>query len=68
MTRFYLSPDDPFETTDLAQQRPDLVVEMEALLTAELDSLVPNDTPDDDPAGDPSNFDGVWTPGWCVAH
>ncbi|KAK4315304.1 hypothetical protein Pmani_013475 [Petrolisthes manimaculis] len=59
---------DPSETTNLAGDRPDLVVELEALLMAELDSLVPLDEPESDPAGDPSNFGGVWTPGWCVAH
>ncbi|KAG7170719.1 arylsulfatase I-like [Homarus americanus] len=57
--------DDPSEANNLVEEDPVRAFELEALLLAELTGLVPVDQPDTDPDSDPSNYGGVWTPGWC---
>lgn len=60
--------DDPNETTNLVEVRPDVAEAMEELLRAQLATLVPADVPPDDDAGNPEYWDGVWEPGWCTAN
>lgn len=56
---------DPTEHFDIADQHPDVVNTMKARLDYYRQSLVPANYPKPDPAGDPKNFGGVWSPGWC---
>ncbi|CAL4106242.1 unnamed protein product, partial [Meganyctiphanes norvegica] len=58
--------DDPNEQHNLAKEQPELALELEALLMAELPGLVPADVPPNSPDGKPT--DGVWGPGWCTAQ
>ena len=58
---------DPEERNNLATSKPDVVKDLVAKLDAakqeermpDLKSQIPN------PAGDSSNYGGIWTPGWC---
>merc|ERR1711962_220103 len=59
--------DDPYEQNNLAENIPDLVEHMISLLQDELGSLVPADNPPVSPEGDPDNFGGFWSSGWCKA-
>ncbi|CAL4124089.1 unnamed protein product [Meganyctiphanes norvegica] len=59
--------DDPNESMNLVLEKPVLANELEELLLGELSTLVPADLPKGDPAGDPSNWGGVVSPGWCPA-
>nr|XP_045581862.1 arylsulfatase I-like [Procambarus clarkii] len=56
---------DPNEEHNLLEVEWQVALELEALLLAELPSLLPVDVPDADPDSDPVNYGGVWTPGWC---
>ncbi|CAL4178876.1 unnamed protein product, partial [Meganyctiphanes norvegica] len=60
--------DDPNETSNLISEKPLLASELEELLLGELNTLVPADLPEHDPAGDPSNWGGVVSPGWCPTN
>ncbi|CAL4130265.1 unnamed protein product [Meganyctiphanes norvegica] len=59
---------DPLETTNLISTNPDVAAELEALLLSELSHMVPADEPKLDPAGNPENWGGTYSPGWCTAH
>ena len=58
---------DPEERNNLADSKPDIVAQLVAKLDAakaeermpDLASQIPS------PAGEASNFGGIWTPGWC---
>ncbi|CAL4121889.1 unnamed protein product [Meganyctiphanes norvegica] len=60
--------DDPNELTNLVSEEPLLATSLEVRLLSHLEDMVPADEPEGDPAGDPGNYGGVVTPGWCVAH
>ncbi|CAL4122499.1 unnamed protein product [Meganyctiphanes norvegica] len=60
--------DDPHESKNLVSEKPILANELEELLMAAMSTLVPADIPEDDPIGDPSNWGGVVTPGWCSSN
>jgi arylsulfatase B len=59
--------DDPEERTNLASSNPDKVAELEARLTElRVEERIPDLTAQvPDPAGEASNYGGIWTPGWC---
>ncbi|XP_076040503.1 arylsulfatase I-like [Oratosquilla oratoria] len=58
---------DPNETTNLADEYPDIAESMRLELEGHKKDLVPRDIPATDKAGDPENRGGVWGPGWCEA-
>ncbi|XP_063841096.1 arylsulfatase I-like [Scylla paramamosain] len=60
--------EDPNETINLVEERPDIAAKLKELLLAQLASLVPHDNPPNDNAGNPENWEGIWEPGWCTAH
>jgi len=56
---------DPLEEHNLADEEPERAALMAERLM-ELGATVAVDQPKgDDPAGNPSNFGGVWSDGWC---
>ena len=57
--------DDPEERVDLAGEEPERAAVMLARLGQHLETVLDVTLPDLDEAGDPSNFGGVWTSGWC---
>ncbi|KAK7476631.1 hypothetical protein BaRGS_00032106, partial [Batillaria attramentaria] len=57
--------DDPEERQDLSAQMPDMMSFLQRRLAEYRQSEVPPQNAPVDPAGDPKNFGGVWTPGWC---
>ncbi|XP_064601366.1 arylsulfatase B-like [Liolophura sinensis] len=63
--RLYDIEADPTEHFDLASQLPQVVSMMRDRLENYRKSMVPAGDLPDDPAGNPKNFGGVWSPGWC---
>ncbi|KAK7500422.1 hypothetical protein BaRGS_00008329 [Batillaria attramentaria] len=63
--RLFNIKDDPTERNDVKDEYPEVLAEMKERLRKWRESLVPANFPPDDPAADPNNFDGVWSPGWC---
>ncbi|XP_067670409.1 arylsulfatase B-like [Haliotis asinina] len=57
--------EDPTEHNNIAQKMPDMVAKVRARVEEYKKTMVPSNYPDGDPASDPSNFGGVWSPGWC---
>ncbi|KAK7481486.1 hypothetical protein BaRGS_00027248 [Batillaria attramentaria] len=56
---------DPTEHNDLKQTYPAVLAWMKARLEEWKKSLVPAMFPPGDPASNPKNYHGVWSPGWC---
>lgn len=56
---------DPTEHHDVKDKYRDVFKQMRARLDEYRKSLVPANFPPHDPASYPSNFNGVWSPGWC---
>ncbi|KAL8618779.1 hypothetical protein ACOMHN_000207 [Nucella lapillus] len=56
---------DPTEHHDVKDKYPEVFQRMKARLEEYQKSLVPANFPPHDPAALPSNFHGVWSPGWC---
>ncbi|XP_046578742.1 arylsulfatase B-like isoform X4 [Haliotis rubra] len=56
---------DPTERHNLATKFPDLLASMKQRLEGWRQSMVPAHYPPRDPKGDPKNWGGVWSPGWC---
>ncbi|XP_067663023.1 arylsulfatase B-like isoform X2 [Haliotis asinina] len=56
---------DPTERHDLATEFPDLLASMKQRLEAWRQSMVPAHNLHADPKGDPKNWGGIWSPGWC---
>ena len=50
---------------DVKGERPGVLRRLQRRLEQWRRSLVPANFPPDDPAADPDNFGGVWSPGWC---
>jgi len=58
--------DDPTERKNLIEFEPDIAEDLRIALNEHIASVDPNDLyPDQEPAGDPENFGGVWSDGWC---
>jgi len=53
---------DPFERTNLAPAHPDIVARLLAKIQAWNDTRIPQSNSPTDPASNPGNFGGVWTP------
>ena len=60
-----INSDDPEERNDLSESEPDILKMMLSRLDRWLESAVPPQNEQLDPAGDPANWGGIWTPGWC---
>ena len=56
---------DPEERQDLSKSQPDLMKLMMNRLQRWMASGVPPQNAPIDPKGDPKNWGGVWSPGWC---
>ncbi|XP_067667935.1 arylsulfatase B-like [Haliotis asinina] len=56
---------DPLEKYNLASQMPGVVETLRARMLEYKKQMVPANFPREDPKGDPTNFGGAWTPGWC---
>ncbi|KAK8720984.1 hypothetical protein OTU49_012991 [Cherax quadricarinatus] len=63
--RLYDLTEDPEERVNLAEIMEELVIDMLEFLEQQMSRYVPADYQPCDLAGDPINFDNVWTPGWC---
>ncbi|KAK7481483.1 hypothetical protein BaRGS_00027245 [Batillaria attramentaria] len=63
--QLYNIRDDPTERNDLAENNPEVLAKMKARLEEWRKTLVPANMPPDDPAANPKNFGGAWSPGWC---
>ena len=57
--------EDPTEHDDVKDKYPDVLAKMKARLSELRQYMVPANNPPSDPASDPKNFGGVWSPGWC---
>ena len=57
--------DDPYEHDNLYSKERSIFKEMKAKLDMYKKSIVPPFSNKPDPAGNPKNFNGYWTPGWC---
>lgn len=64
-SRLYNIKDDPTEHNDIADQNPETVQKLEARIKEYMEQYVPPMYPANDPASNPNNFGGSWTPGWC---
>ena len=49
----------------MIEQEPDIAEDLRLRLEEYIVSLPDDLYPDEDDAGDPDNFDGVWSDGWC---
>lgn len=56
---------DPGEHFDIADQYEDIVEVLKERLAFHRQTMVPAYYPPVDKRGDPENFGGVWSPGWC---
>ncbi|KAK7098569.1 arylsulfatase B-like [Littorina saxatilis] len=63
--RLYNIREDPEERTDLSHSLPDVMRFITSRLQFWMASGVPPQNAPLDPRGDPKNWGGVWTPGWC---
>ncbi|KAL5008189.1 hypothetical protein ScPMuIL_013770 [Solemya velum] len=57
--------DDPEERVNLANDRPDLVRQLQRRLDKYRKSMVRSFDPPDDHSGLPRHFNDIWSPGWC---
>ncbi|XP_052787636.1 arylsulfatase I-like [Mya arenaria] len=56
---------DPTEHNDIANDHPDVVSKLVNRLNFHKATMVPSNMQAADPASNPDNFGGNWTPGWC---
>ena len=56
---------DPSERNNLIDSEPGIAEDLKMVLEEYLVSLPDDVYPNEDHAGDPANFDGVWSDGWC---
>ena len=61
----YNIKEDPSETVNLADSEPVIAEDLRSRLEAYIADLPDEFYPPDDPAGDPQNWGGVWSDGWC---
>ncbi|KAK7486354.1 hypothetical protein BaRGS_00022402 [Batillaria attramentaria] len=57
--------DDPTERNDVKEKYPDVLAKMKARLEELWKGEIPANFPKGDPASNPKNFNGAWSPGWC---
>ena len=57
--------DDPTESFNLYEFEPEIVEDLDMLLEEYIAALPDEFYPKPDPSGDPSNFGGVYSYGWC---
>ncbi|KAK7098486.1 arylsulfatase J-like [Littorina saxatilis] len=57
--------DDPEEREDVKKAHPFVLRRLMKRLEEWKKGMVPANIPREDPASNPMNFDGVWSPGWC---
>ncbi len=65
LARLFNLTADPLETNNIADLHPELVLSMMERIAEIEVTAVPADDPDDAEAGNPNNFGGFWSPGWC---
>eukprot|EP00056_Hartaetosiga_gracilis_P012096 m.190091 g.190091 ORF g.190091 m.190091 type:complete len:606 (+) comp13633_c0_seq1:177-1994(+) len=53
---------DPFETTNIADEHPEIVKELFAKLSGFNATHIPQNNPQTDPASNPAKFGEIWTP------
>ncbi|KAK7089174.1 hypothetical protein V1264_024944 [Littorina saxatilis] len=63
--QLYNIKEDPEERHDLSSQMPEMMKFLQGELEKYRQKEVPPQNAPYDPAGDPTHFGGVWTPGWC---
>lgn len=54
--------DDPYETTNVVDKYPEVAKQMREKVKKYRDEAAPENPHKKDPASDPSNFDGAWSP------
>ena len=59
---------DPYEYNNIADENHDIVEEMKMKLEEYRLSMIPPHIADETKEGNPSNFNGVWSPGWCESE
>ena len=57
--------DDPSELVNLFDTETEIAEDLMMLLEEYIVALPDDLYPNEDQAGDPSNFGGVWSEGWC---
>lgn len=57
--------DDPTEHYDVKHKNPDVLAKMKDKMDQWRKTMVPANFPRNDPAADPDNWGGAWSPGWC---
>ncbi|XP_059143568.1 arylsulfatase B-like [Physella acuta] len=66
-TPYYLFnlKDDPAERTNIYDDHPDIVLQLEDRLSYHKQHYIPPNFPPGSPAANPAHYGGAWTPGWC---
>ena len=59
---------DPSESVDLAEDNPDLVLDLMDRIRAHLDTMIEPDVAEEIIEGNPSNFGGAFDKGWCESR
>ena len=57
--------EDPEEKKDLTKKLPKVLEELRQKTREFYGSFIPRDYPSLSQKGDPKNFDGIWSSGWC---
>ena len=57
--------DDPTESINLYDSEPEIFEDLDMLLEEYIAALPDEPYPKQDPSGDPSNFGGAYSYGWC---
>jgi len=60
--------EDPEERKNIANDNPDMVKKLRNRVVEHFFNLQPHFVPEDDQAGNPVNWGGFWSPGWCQPH
>ena len=60
--------EDPYENNNIAKENQEIVEKMKMRLEEYQSSMIPPHTAFDTKQGNPSNFGGVWSPGWCESE
>ncbi|KAK8750574.1 hypothetical protein OTU49_014911 [Cherax quadricarinatus] len=63
--RLYNITADPEERVNLAAEEQGVVRHILQFILQQMTRYVPADIKPDDPAADPSNYNNIWSPGWC---
>ena len=60
--------EDPEERKNIAKDNPDIIKKLRNRVVEHFFNLQPHFVPEDDQAGNPVNWGGFWSPGWCQPH